>query len=150
KASSVARKVSALRQFFKFCCMEGLLEHNLGEGLSTPRRPGRLPDALSMPEVAALLDTATTGLPYVGERAAAFQARDRAMVYLLYATGLRVCELVGLELAQLDLAQGYVRVMGKGSKERVVPFPAVVKLLMESYLCEHRAGFRPRAPHVFV
>jgi integrase/recombinase XerD len=146
----VARKVSALRQFFKFCCLEGLLEHNLGEGLSTPKQPHRLPDALSMEEIQALLDTATRGLDYKGSHRTAQQGRDRAMIYLLYATGLRVSELVGLELAQIDLPQSFVRVMGKGSKERIVPFPPVVGKLLESYLLQDRTVLKARTQHVFL
>src|SRR5690606_23076952 len=89
-------------------------------------------------------------LKYKGPRAAGQQARDRAMTYLLYATGLRVSELVGLTLEQLDLAQGYVRVNGKGDKERIVPFPPIVGKLLENYLIEHRADFSPKTQHLFL
>lgn len=141
KAASVARKISVIRQFFKFCCLEKNLTHNPAESLSSPLPGHRLPKHLSLEQVQSLLDAIEIGLPYPksGSRSEAFQARDRAMVYLLYATGLRVSELVGLQLHQLDLEQGYLRVKGKGGKERLVPFAPAAGERLLTYLTKHRA-----------
>lgn len=143
-AASIARKTSALRQFFKFCCLERGLETNPAERLGTPARERRLPSHLSVEQVADLLAAADRGLPYARthERdealARALRARDRAMVYLLYATGLRVSELTGLSVSQLDLKARYVRVRGKGDKERIVPFAEIAATHLQDYIARHR------------
>ncbi len=153
KASSVSRKLSALRQFFKFCCLERGLRHNPTEKLESPSLPKRLPKFLTQEQVTALLDAADAGLAYSGlepSLAEALRARDRAMVYLLYATGLRVSELVTLTTHQFDGEQGYVRVRGKGEKERITPFaPAAGEHVLE-YLEKHRPRLEPRSDHLFV
>jgi integrase/recombinase XerD len=149
-ATSIARKTSALRQFFKFCCLERELQSNPAELLHTPRRSQRIPSHLSVEQVTELLAAADRGLPYTHELAPALQSRDRAMVYLLYATGLRVSELVGLTTHQTDLQAGYVRVKGKGDKERIVPFAPVAGQKLQAYLDEHRARLKPRTDHVFL
>ncbi len=113
KATSVSRRLSALRRFYALQVLQGTLAADPTLRVRAPKLPRRLPKNLSEKEVEALLgapDTATTlGL------------RDRAMLETLYATGLRVSELVGLTLAQVSLDMGVVRVVGKGNKERLVP-----------------------------
>jgi integrase/recombinase XerD len=143
-ARSRARKLSALRQFFRFLEREEAVAANPAELLDSPRLPRRLPKVLGEPEVAALLDAPDPATP-AGQR-------DGALLEVLYATGLRVSELVGLTLKQLDLRRGVVRPLGKGSKERVVPMvaPAVEKL--ELYLSQGRPRLlqgRP-SPYVFL
>jgi integrase/recombinase XerD len=140
-ARSVARKTSTLRQFFKFCCLENLLTKNPAETLETPSLPKTLPKYLSQEKVQTLLDTVDVGIPYHVENEelkAALHARDAAMVYLLYATGLRVSELVGLKLKNIEIEQGYVRVRGKGDKERIAPFAPVAGDRLREYRDLHR------------
>jgi integrase/recombinase XerD len=121
-ARSRARKLSALRQFYRFLQRVELLD--------SPRLPRRLPKVLGEAEVAALLNGPDPTTP-LGQR-------DAALLELLYATGLRVSELVGLTLKQLDLRRGVVRPLGKGSKERVVPMVAAATEKLEFYLTHGR------------
>jgi len=119
---SRARKLSAVRQFFRFLLRENLTLQNPLEWLNSPKLPKNLPKVLGLEEVDRLLAAPDPTTP-LGQR-------DDAMLELLYATGLRVSELVGLTVPQLDLRRGVVRVQGKGAKERLVPmvFRAVEKL----------------------
>jgi integrase/recombinase XerD len=143
-ARSRARKLSALRQFFRFLEREEAVAANPAELLDSPRLPRRLPKVLGEPEVAALLAAPDPATP-AGQR-------DGALLEVLYATGLRVSELVGLTLKQLDLRRGVVRPLGKGSKERVVPMvaPAVEKLQL--YLSQGRPRLLQgrQSPYVFL
>lgn len=150
KATSIARKISVLRQFFKYCCLEKGLKTNPAEQLRSPAQLKRLPKYLNQDQISALLKTAELGLPYPDTHRLALQARDRAMVFLLYATGLRVSELVGLTTHQADLQLEYVRVKGKGDKERIVPFAALARERIAEYLHNHRAGLNPLTDHLFV
>jgi integrase/recombinase XerD len=134
KPASVARKVSALRQFFRFGMLELGLEQNPADQLRTPAQPKRLPKFLTQESVGKLLAALSTGLPYPESTREALALRDRAMVVLLYATGLRVSELVGLAEHQVDLSLSYVRVRGKGGKERIVPFASPAREALETYL----------------
>jgi integrase/recombinase XerD len=143
-ARSRARRLSALRQFFRFLEREEAVHVNPVEFLDSPRLPQRLPQVLGEREVVALLqapDPATPG----GQR-------DAALLEVLYATGLRVSELVGLTLKQLDLRRGVVRPLGKGSKERVVPMVAQATEKLQLYLSQGRTQLlkgRP-SPYVFL
>lgn len=153
KSASIARKQSAIRQFFKFCCLELGLELNPAEKLESHRAEKGLPKDLSEPAVRALLQALEAGLPYrLGDAGliAALHARDRAMVCLLYATGLRVSELVGLSLEEVDLKEEFVRVRGKGGKSRVVPFARAAGDLLRDYLEAHRPRLVPRTAHLFT
>lgn len=127
-ASSIARMLSAMRGWFRFLVREEIAEGNPLRDLATARRPVRLPRTLTIQEVTALLD-----LPV---RSAAEDRRDRAMLELLYASGLRVSELVGLGVSQIDLNVGCLRVMGKGAKERVVPMGQTARGVLVEYV-EH-------------
>lgn len=126
KAASLARKTSALRQFFKFLCAEHGLEQNPAELLESPKQDKRLPKDLRLNQVEALLKAVETGMPYAEKSDAErerLRARDRAMLYTLYATGLRVSELLNLKPGDIDIAGEFLRVRrGKGGKDRVVPF----------------------------
>jgi integrase/recombinase XerD len=124
--SSIARAVAALRSYHRFCVEEGLVDSDPSEDIGGPRVPQGIPKALTEEEVGALLDA----VPGDGPRA----QRDRAILETLYAGGLRISELVGLELADLDLRNGIVRVFGKGSKERVVPVGRSARSALTEYL----------------
>lgn len=129
-ASSIARMLSALRGWFRFLVREHIVEANPLRALTVRRRPVRLPKTLSMEEVARLLD-----LP---AGSGAEDCRDRAMLELLYASGLRVSELVGLAVSQIDLNASCLRVMGKGAKERVVPMGQQARDLLADYVAHVR------------
>ena len=124
--SSVARILSATRGWYRFLVRERVLEGSPLREVAVARRPIRLPRTLTRSEVTALLE-----LP-VRDRVE--DHRDRVMVELLYASGLRVSELVGLTLAQVDLNLGCLRVVGKGAKERMVPMGQTARDLLSEYL----------------
>jgi integrase/recombinase XerC len=111
---SQGRALSAVRSLFRFACREGTLEANPAQGVKTPKAPKTLPRHLRPGEVESLIEAPEGEGPLV--------LRDRAILELLYAAGLRVSELVGLDWPDVDLSARMVRVMGKGSKERMVPF----------------------------
>jgi len=112
--SSVARKLSAIRSFLNRAVRDGWVETSPADSVPTPRVPRPLPRTLTVDEMFNLLDRIDDDDPA--------SRRDRAMLELLYAAGLRVSELVGLDLSDLDFGAGIVRVLGKGDKERMVPF----------------------------
>jgi len=138
--SSIARKLAALRSFFKYCVREGWLKENPARLVPTPKLPKRIPVVLSAEEMSGFLDQlAGPGRPPAHKRSSSsteelslsakledsvLLCRDRAILELLYAAGLRVSELTGLDLVDVDEKDQIVRVMGKGRKERVVPFGA--------------------------
>jgi integrase/recombinase XerC len=114
--SSIVRRLSALRAFFTFLEREGLAEGNPARGVATPRMDKPLPVSLSVAEAQAVVEAPAPDTE--------LGLRDRALLELLYATGLRVSELVGLSLPDVDLPGRQVRTVGKGRKERIVPFGA--------------------------
>ena len=125
KKSSVARKLAALRSFMKFLSARGVIAGNPAKVVATPRLEKRLPGHLLLQAVVELVeapdDSTTLG------------RRDRAILETLYATGVRVGELVGLDLGDIDLQGGVLRVLGKGRKERIVPFGRNAREALESY-----------------
>jgi integrase/recombinase XerC len=125
RKASLARKLAALRTCFAYAVREGLVQSNPADLVATPKAEKRLPEVLSQEEVQALLD-APLGADLMAPR-------DQAMLELLYATGLRAAELTGLDLKDLDLHGHYVRVVGKGRKERVVPFGARARRALDAY-----------------
>ena len=139
--ATLARKASSLRQFFRFAVLELGLELNPADELRSLQAKRALPKALSTDAVTALLGALEAGLPYAkhGE-AEALRARDRALVTLLYATGLRVSELLAIEAGAIDFDLSVVRVRGKGSKERLVPFVAVARDRLIDYRDYHRGN----------
>jgi integrase/recombinase XerC len=140
KKSSAARKLASLRTFFRFLCREGVLERNPARALLSPRVEKRIPAHLDEAQVALLLDAP-------GDDDATLRAR--AILELLYATGLRCGELVSLDLPELDLDSRMLRVVGKGQKERVVPFGSQARQAVLAYL-PARARTKPRDEALFV
>lgn len=128
KASSSARLLSAMRRFFQYLNRESLRDDDPTALLSSPKLPQRLPKDLSEAQVEALLAAPSTDIP--------LELRDKSMLELLYATGLRVSELVGLTLSDISVRQGVVRVIGKGDKERLVPLGEEAVYWLENYF-EH-------------
>jgi integrase/recombinase XerC len=112
--ATVARKVSAVRAFFRYLRREGFVESDPAALIVAPKREQKVPAHLSVDEMSHLLDTPGACSP--------LGRRDRAILELFYASGIRLSELVGLDLEDLDLSGRMVRVMGKGRKERIVPF----------------------------
>jgi len=134
-AASIARKVSALRAFYSFLGAELALRADPTIDLRPPRRGRRIPEVLSQSEAQRLIDTA-------GEAKDRFWAlRARAMLEVMYGAGLRVSELVGLGVADVDLEEGLVRVMGKRSKQRIVPLGRPAVEAVRQYLDLGRAHY---------
>lgn len=127
---SAARMVSTLRRFYRWLRREGLIAEDPSARLESPKLGRPLPKALTEGEVDALLAAP--------DCADVLGLRDRAMLELLYATGLRVSELVGLSLPQVNLRQGVLRVSGKGGKERLVPLGEAAQTWLERYLVQAR------------
>ena len=132
--SSVARALVAVRSFHRFCAREGFVDRDPSEEVGAPRVPAGIPKALDEEEVDRLLGAVTGDDPLA--------QRDRALLELLYGTGIRISEAVGLDLDDLDLEQGMIRVMGKGAKERVVPLGRSARVALESYLRDGRLALR--------
>ncbi|MCL6332645.1 site-specific tyrosine recombinase XerD [Pectobacterium carotovorum subsp. carotovorum] len=128
KATSSARLLSAMRRFFQYLYREKLRCDDPSAVLSSPKLPQRLPKDLSEAQVDALLNAPSIEQP--------LELRDKAMLEVLYATGLRVSELVSLTMSDVSLRQGVVRVLGKGNKERLVPLGEEAVYWIEYYL-EH-------------
>ena len=143
--SSMARKLAALRSFLKFCAREGMVRENAARLVATPKLPKRVPSILSAEEMNEFLDgLANVQGPSAKRRsgrrlqktpspAALLLERDRAILELLYASGLRVSELTGLNLDDIDRKNRMLRVVGKGNKERVVPFGSKAEEALERY-----------------
>jgi site-specific recombinase XerD len=140
RPTTLARVISSLRGFFAFCVEERLLEVSPAEALQTPRRPRRLPVYLVRGEVQRLFAAPDTSTPQ--------GLRDRAILLLLGFCGLRLQELVGLDLAAVDLASRSLRIDGKGSKQRLVPLNDDAAAALAAWLDARRAADGERA--VFV
>jgi integrase/recombinase XerC len=137
RKSSIARKLSTLRSFFKYLVREQLAASNPAKSVSTPRVEKLLPTTLTVDEVFRLVESPKSPVkkcPSVSAKNK--RLRDGAILELLYSSGLRVGELVGLNLNQLDLDLGIVKVMGKGRKERIVPVGAKAIEALRAYLKE--------------
>ena len=124
--TTLARKVACLRSFYRHLRREGIMEHDPTADLHGPRKPQRLPRVLSRDEVARLLEQPQGASPLA--------LRDRALLELMYACGLRASEAVGLELGDIDLEEGLLCARGKGSKERIVPVGRQAVLALRAYL----------------
>ncbi|HEY7515586.1 MAG TPA: tyrosine recombinase XerC, partial [Vicinamibacteria bacterium] len=140
RKSSSARKLAGLRSFFRYLCREGRLAANPARGLQTPRQERRIPAVLDEAQVASLLEMPGEGAPAL---------RGRAILELLYGTGIRCAELVGLDLAEVDLEARMIRVLGKGRKERVVPFGSRAREALRAWL-PARMRARPGSDALFV
>ena len=137
KKASIARKLAALRTFFQFLVREGLLESNPAKLVSTPRQEKKLPKHLSIEEAIKFIETPDTDTD-LGKR-------DRAMLELMYATGVRVAELTTLNLADIDFRNQLIRVTGKRRKQRIVPFGDPASDALRNYL-KVRDKFLMNAP----
>lgn len=139
-AASACRLISSLKGFCKFLLMEKFIEEDPTENLQSPKKWERLPKALSVDEVKEIL-SASGALARKGKKSlqSAFAFRDSAMLELLYSSGLRVSELVNLRLQDINFDAGFLRVVGKGSKERIIPMNARAKEKIKEYV----HGFRP-------
>ncbi|HXJ15879.1 MAG TPA: tyrosine recombinase XerC [Candidatus Polarisedimenticolia bacterium] len=143
--ASIARRLAALRTFFKFCVREKFTMQNPARLVATPKLPKRVPRVLTAEELNGFLDSigsstaaqksrrARRATARSEEDAKLILKRDRAILELLYASGLRVSELVGLDLGDIDRRGQMLRVLGKGRKQRVVPFGAKAQAALEAY-----------------
>ena len=136
KSSSVARKLSSLRSIFKFLVRENIVSANPVTGVSMPKQDKSIPVFLSVDEVFTLLDAPDDDDP--------FADRDRALLEMLYSSGLRVAELVGLDVPDLDFDAEMVRVRGKGNKERLVPVGSKALAAIRHYMLQRNALIQAR------
>lgn len=136
--SSLARKLATLKTFCRFLVRQGILPHNVAASVPTPRLPQHLPRHLTIDEIFHLLEH-TAGVT-------ALDLRDRAILEVFYATGIRLSELVGLNLDDLDLTRGLARVRGKGNKERLVVLGRPAVGALQLYLSLRRELLPPQAP----
>ena len=126
RKTSVARRLATLRSFLNFLSAQGAIQTNPAKIVASPRQEKRLPEYLMTDTVVSLIEAPETST--------SLGKRDRAILELLYATGLRVSELVGMDVGDIDLGEGLVRVLGKGRKERLVPFGDKARDAVEDYL----------------
>jgi tyrosine recombinase XerC len=124
--ASIVRHLSALRSFFKYLMREEVIDANPARGVITPRREKHLPSVLQPSDVALLLEAPDLTTP--------FGIRDRAWLELLYASGLRISELVGIDIDDIEIRARLVKVRGKGAKERIVPFGSKAQEAIRAYL----------------
>ena len=141
KKSSISRKLAAIRSFFKYLHREGYVKKNPAKLVSSPKVPKTLPRFLDIDETFSLMDTpqGDTFRP----------TRDRAMLELLYSSGLRVSELTSLDVVDLDMKESVVRVKGKGRKERIVPIGSKSMEALQNYLPE-RISLKKKSPALFL
>lgn len=126
KKSSVARKLATVRSFMKFLSTQGVIRSSPAKNVSSPKLESRLPDYLTIDTITDLIEAPDT--------TSDFGKRDKAILELLYGSGLRVGELVGLNLGDLSISEGLLRVVGKGRKERIVPFGSRATEALQDYL----------------
>jgi integrase/recombinase XerC len=138
--SSLCRRLSAIRSFLRFCRKRGWLDKDIGVLVPTPKMKKGLPQFLNVEEALELVEAP--------DLSTQLGRRDRALFEVLYACGLRVGEVVSLNVEQVDLKRGWVKVMGKGSKERMVPFGAPARSALDSYLSDR--GFPSGDQPLFV
>ena len=129
-ASSIARSLSSIKSFFKYLCQDKQLKNNPAIILESPKHWRKLPDVITHEDVDKLLKG-----PDLNSK---LGLRDKAMLEILYASGLRVSELISLKVSQLNLEVGYLRTLGKGSKERIVPMGTLAKRALEKYIFNSR------------
>lgn len=132
--SSIARNISSIRGFHEFAVVEGMAEANPAELVELPRKTKNLPEVLNPEEVSAIID--------IPNRESDAGIRNAAILETLYATGMRVSELVGLQLDNLVFEIGFIRVVGKGNKERLVPVGEVAQSALEHYIEVVRPKFQ--------
>ncbi len=128
--STIARSLSSIKGFFKFLILEGLITHNAALDLENPRIKRHLPRVLTVSEVDRLMEIPPVAIPR--------GLRDRAMLELMYGTGIRVSEMLALEVNDINLTAGFLRCLGKGRKERIVPVNGSALRWVEHYLAHGR------------
>jgi integrase/recombinase XerC len=138
KKTSIARKLASLRTFFQFLVREGVIETNPAKLVATPRIERKLPNHLSMEDAVRFIETPDTNTD--------LGRRDRAIIEFLYATGIRVGELVNINLGDIDFREKLVRVTGKRKKQRIVPFGEPALHALMHYLEETRPVFLNNCP----
>lgn len=138
---SISRNISCLKSFYKFLVIEKYVKNNPSDLISIPKIKKSLPKTLTEEEVIKLLDIDLTDN---------FSYRNKAMLEVMYATGLRVSELVNLKLQDVDLSQDLVRTFGKGSKERVIPIGEYAREYLEKYIYEYRASMLKRTNNEYL
>ncbi|UCE42090.1 MAG: tyrosine recombinase XerC [Candidatus Aminicenantes bacterium] len=126
KKTTVGRKLAAIRSFFQFCVRKHWVDDNPAKVVSTPKQDKPVPSFLTEEEMQEFLDLPQTAKP--------LDKRDKAMLELLYATGIRVGELVGISLEDVKFAERLIRIKGKGKKERLVPFGKMAEMSLRAYL----------------
>ena len=140
--SSIARKLAAIRSFFKFAVREGMVVRNPARMVATPKLAKRIPSMFSAEDLNTFLDGVVAAplgplssrrKPDAAEQNQLLVKRDRAILEMLYAAGLRVSELTGLNLADMDRKELMLRVLGKGNKERIVPYGSKAEQALEAY-----------------
>jgi len=129
-STTLARRTASIRGFHKFLVREGAVDEYRLSGLRVPKQPLDLPDAISEADMGRLLGAI--------QEVDAYRARDRAMLETMYSAGLRVSEVVGLDLSDVDLEDSTIRAFGKGSKERIVPVGAIAAERVSNYIEYHR------------
>ena len=141
--SSICRYLSSIKALYKYLLIESILDYDPSDNIHLPKKWERLPKALSISEVMALLQTSFSGKTIL---------RDSAMLELLYSSGLRVSELVKIKLGDIHFDAGFVRIMGKGDKERVVPVNMRALEKAKQYMEEERPATlgKRQSPYLFV
>ena len=144
-ATTIARKVAAMRSFFEFMVNEGNIKDNPSQNIASPKVGRALPKPISISQVRRLLDEPA-------RQSKSEAQRDTAILHLLYASGMRVSELVSLNLNDVDLVGGFVRCFGKGHKERIIPIAPRAAQAVDDYLKELRPRLRhsPEEPALFL
>jgi integrase/recombinase XerD len=138
RPTTLRRRAASIRGFYRFCYAEGLIETDLAERFDLPRQTRLLPEVLTVDAVERLLEQRGDNSPA--------GIRDRALLELLYASGLRISEAVGLDRDNIDLDEGLVRVVGKGDRERQVPVGEVAIVWLRRYVTEVRPGWPGKSP----
>ena len=143
-ASTMSRELSSIKAFHKFLHLEGIVKENVAIVISTPKKDKKLPTILSVEEVMNMLNLLNDDGPY--------NARNHAMVEVMYACGLRVSELVNLKISELHLTSKMISTTGKGSKERLIPINDYASKILKNYLIEHRPKLlkKQSSPYVFL
>jgi len=133
--TSIARNISTLRSYYKFLMIEKIVNNNIMENIEFPKLDKKLPNTLDEEDIDKLLDIKLTD---------EFSIRNKAMIELMYATGLRVSELVNIKIHDIDLDMALVKTMGKGSKERIVPIGDYALYYLKNYLLNYRSNMLKR------
>lgn len=143
-ATSMSRELSSIRAFHKFLHLEGIVNENVAMAISTPKKDKKLPTVLSIEEVMKILSLLNDDTPY--------NARNHAMIEVMYACGLRVSELVNLKISELHLTSKMISTTGKGTKERLIPINDYAAKVLKNYIIEHRPKLlkKQSSPYVFL